>query len=61
MKKKRDRTEGLKSVVTVVSTSEMLLLNTNPHPVIQTTLSGQYWAAVPLCDSDLNHSYTVRL
>lgn len=21
----------------------------------------QYWAAVPLCDSDLNHSYTVRL
>lgn len=35
--KEKDRTEGLKSFVTVVSTFEMLLLNTNPHAVIQTT------------------------
>lgn len=58
MKKKRDRAEGLKIFVTVVSTFEMLLLNTNPDHTFSVR---QYGAAVPLHDSNLNHSHTVRL
>lgn len=39
---KGKKAEGLKSFVTVISTFEMLLLNTNPHAVIQTTSPLRY-------------------